>query len=367
VSGTLDRFAASTRTVSVVFSLFALIAINARASGADAHKPIGTISSGRRLTYGPRIGFSEGLGRISVNGKWGFINQRGEVVIAPRFDNLWSFSEGMAPAEVGHKWGFINTAGEMVIPPVIDIQSEFSEGVVCLQTGRGWQYFDTAGKVAIPATFESAGAFSEGWAPVVIEGKQHYIDHRGEIVLKPKVDRSEAFHEGLAVCWDGPQRTFGFLDRKGTQVVPTRFPRQVKWSPLGFQEGRALVPNDHRKWGFIDSKGIIVIPAEYDYASNFSEGLARVSTRNGCGFIDRQGTYVIEPRLEHAGDFSDGLASAKTEKEAGYIDHTGKLQIHLSREDTLWDFEGGFAIVMLPDLKWGYIDKAGKWIWNPTK
>jgi len=353
--------------VCVVLSLFGLAAINATISGADADKADGRISSDRRLRNGPRIGFSEGLGRISVNEKWGFINDRGQVVIAPRFDNLWSFSEGLAPALVGNKWGFINTAGIMVIPPAADVQSEFSEGVVGLWTGRGWQYFDKAGKVAIPATFESAGAFSEGWAPVVIAGKQHYIDHRGNIVLTPDVYRSTDFREGLAVCWDRPGSNFGFIDRKSTKVVPTRFPSQVKWFPLGFHDGRALVPDGKGKWGFIDSKGMMVIPAVYDYGSNFSEGLARVWTRDGCGFIDRQGRYVIEPRFENAGDFSDGLAWAKTEKEAGYIDHMGKMQIHMSREDTLWDFEGGFAIVMKPDLKWGYIDKAGKWLWGPTK
>src|SRR5277367_2697318 len=98
------------RTMCGVLFLIAIVAINATASGADSEKPTDKISSGRRLTLGPRVGFSEGLGRISINGKWGFIDEHGRVVIAPRFDNLWSFSDGMAPALVGRKWGFINRA-----------------------------------------------------------------------------------------------------------------------------------------------------------------------------------------------------------------------------------------------------------------
>ena len=50
-----------------------------------------------------------------------------------------------------------------------------------------------------------------------------------------------------------------------------------------------------------------------------------------------------------------------------YIDHAGKVQIQRSRGETLWDFEGGFAIVMTPDEAWGYIDRSGKWMWRPTK
>jgi hypothetical protein len=127
----------------------------------------------RALRNHPRIGFSEGLGRISVHGKWGFINEQGKVVVAPRFDNLWSFSEGMAPAMLGHKWGFINATGKIVIPLESDVESEFSEGVACVYVGREWKYLDKAGNVAIHSKFESAGAFSEGWAPVVLSGRQH--------------------------------------------------------------------------------------------------------------------------------------------------------------------------------------------------
>jgi hypothetical protein len=117
----------------------------------------------RALRIGPRIGFSEGLGRISINGKWGFINEQGKVVVAPRFDNLWSFSEGMAPAMLGHKWGFINAAGKIVIPLESDVDSEFSEGVASVSVGGEYRYLDKTGHVAIHAKFESAGNFSEGW------------------------------------------------------------------------------------------------------------------------------------------------------------------------------------------------------------
>jgi hypothetical protein len=345
-----------------------IIATNVTASAADTDKPNGQTSSDRPLRHGPRIGFSEGLGRISVNKKWGFINEQGRVVIAPRFDNEWSFSEGMAPVMLGHKWGFIDTAGKMVIPPVSLAGSEFSEGVACVAVDRRWQYLDKTGKLAFPETYELPGAFSEGWAPVIVAGKQHYIDHQGHIVLMPEVYRSGAFHEGLAVFWDRPQRAFGFIDRKGAQVIPARFTTSGNWFPLGFQEGRALVCDHEGKFGFIDRKGNMVLPAEYDYASNVSEGLARVGFhRSGFGFIDHAGQYVIRPHFERASDFSNGLAAVRSQEENGYIDHTGKMRIHLGRKDTLYDFEGGFAIVVRPDLTWGYIDKTGNWIWKSTK
>ena len=45
------------------------------------------------------------------NGKYGFVNKRGEFVIAPQFADVWNFSEGLAAVRVGRtrsgKWGYI--------------------------------------------------------------------------------------------------------------------------------------------------------------------------------------------------------------------------------------------------------------------
>ena len=54
------------------------------------------------------------------DGKWGLINQRGELVVELQFDRVESFSEGLAQVERDGKWGLINTAGEIVTQPEYD-------------------------------------------------------------------------------------------------------------------------------------------------------------------------------------------------------------------------------------------------------
>lgn len=48
------------------------------------------------------------------NGKWGFINNQGEVVIKPQFKDASSFSNGIGGVSNGSKWAFINEAGRVV-------------------------------------------------------------------------------------------------------------------------------------------------------------------------------------------------------------------------------------------------------------
>lgn len=69
--------------------------------------------------------FSEGLGAINVNGKWGFVDTSGDLVIESSFEDALPFSEGIAPVMSGGKWGYIDKSGKIVIKPQYDIAECF--------------------------------------------------------------------------------------------------------------------------------------------------------------------------------------------------------------------------------------------------
>ena len=62
------------------------------------------------------------------------------------------------------------------------------------------------------------------------------------------------------------------------------------------------------KYGFIDTRGREVIPLEYDYAENFSEGLAKVVRNDKWGMINKQGIEVVLCQYDKTGDFNEGMA-----------------------------------------------------------
>lgn len=66
---------------------------------------------------GPRYknvrSFSEGLAPVQAKtGRWGFINERQEWVIQPRFEDAREFQGGKAAVRQNSQWGFINKRGE---------------------------------------------------------------------------------------------------------------------------------------------------------------------------------------------------------------------------------------------------------------
>jgi hypothetical protein len=137
-----------------------------------------------------------------------------------------------------------------------------------------------------------------------------------------------------------------------------------------------------RKELFRIRSGKVVMEPAYDQVLSFSDGLAGVNRGGGLssgprptiaggrwGFIDRSGKVVIPPRFDFVGKFQDGIAPVNVggvkEGKWGYIDKTGNMVIP-PRFDQAREFSDGLARVKVGD-KTGYIDKAGKYVWNLSR
>jgi WG containing repeat len=114
---------------------------------------------------------------IIENGKPGFIDQIGKVIIQPNTDWFSStpegkhFVEGFEPAQTrgrpgmtnGLKWDYLNTEGKFAIAPQFTLTTPFSEGLAAVRD-RFYGYVDHTGKFVIQPQFEEAYGFSEGLA-----------------------------------------------------------------------------------------------------------------------------------------------------------------------------------------------------------
>lgn len=74
------------------------------------------------------------------------------------------FCEGLSPAFKDGKWGYINENGDIVIPFVYDEAKPFSDGLAAVKRGKYYGYIDYNNKVIIDFQFVEAGPFIEGLA-----------------------------------------------------------------------------------------------------------------------------------------------------------------------------------------------------------
>ena len=73
--------------------------------------------------------FSEDLAAVKLNGKYGFIDKMGNIVIQPQFEWAFRFREGFAWVREDRS-GFIDRTGKLVVDPPAGTHCwEFREGL----------------------------------------------------------------------------------------------------------------------------------------------------------------------------------------------------------------------------------------------
>ena len=90
--------------------------------------------------------------------------------------------------------------------------------------------------------------------------------------------------------------------------------------------------------------------------SSSPEELVKLFSDNQFGFINLSGQIVIKPQFEYVSDFHEGIAIARTkENKYGFINRKGEWIVP-PVYDGVREFNEGLAAVYLSDKGWGFID-----------
>jgi hypothetical protein len=102
------------------------------------------------------------------------------VVISPKYDLVDSFSEGLARVLLNDKYGFIDQSRKEVIPLKYDLTFDFSEGLARVKLNDKYGFIDKNGKEIIPLKYDEADwDFIEDLARVKLNGKWGHVDKNG--------------------------------------------------------------------------------------------------------------------------------------------------------------------------------------------
>lgn len=75
---------------------------------------------------------------VKQNGKWGFVDTDGTLVIDCKFENAKSFGQHLAAVKQDGKWGYIDRNGNIVIPCIYEDADSFQNGHAFVKTEAGW-------------------------------------------------------------------------------------------------------------------------------------------------------------------------------------------------------------------------------------
>ncbi|MDC7741669.1 WG repeat-containing protein [Rhizobium binxianense] len=276
--------------------------------------------------------FSEGLAAVRSEGKFGYIDSSGEMVIAPMFDLARGFRKGHAEVVVGDKAGIIDRTGKFLLSPNYARAIPFSAGAALVRPGK-----------AIAS--ESYGLLRFTARELFLQrDNPHYllIDLPSGKILKDELAIKE-FEFGTFVWAAQPgDKRYGLLAPDGTWKIEPRFETVGELSG-----GRAIVC-----YGGSDG-----------HRGRSSQRERADSTQ--CGVIGRDGQTILSPQQFWIQGYRNGFYRVAKNQKMGVLDEAGRLLGGRLFDDAILpDYSGEVAKILL-DGQWIGLNRAGDLVPNP--
>lgn len=208
--------------------------------------------------------FAAGLPvRVRLNNRWGLINAQGQLLQPCIYTYIGPWSEGLALVVNEGKFGYLNAAGKIVVPvnflydrdQLGDNPFSNNSARVLLEKKAG--LIDSTGKLVLPRDFDDVKPYQEGFAPVNKKGKWGYADKLQKLRIPYTYDEAWPFVNGVAFV--GVNGKIALIDTKGNFVVPPVLDEAIR-----LKTGYMLVGDSTGRKGLLDSTGAWVLPCMYD-------------------------------------------------------------------------------------------------------
>jgi hypothetical protein len=274
----------------------------------------------------------DGLARVTLNGKTGFINRNGSFVIEPVFDKAWPFEPGVGrtSTEQGGVVGVIDKSGAWVFRTAyqqVHLAKVFGKDLTVAsvfgyhfkKAGR-WGLLDLDGHVALDADFDQTVSRCEDGRLVAYRNKEWLYFRADGSPLQPPNGR---LIDGT--CGGKPPYTlkigdkFGLVDTDSNPLTPVQFEAVGRVTP-----GIRNVKIDG-KWGRIGSDGRWLLEPKFDYLSDGVDILV-ASIDGKRGFMRSDGSWLIEPKFD---------AARRRDKDTGFVTVAGATGV-LRLKDQSW-------------------------------
>lgn len=261
------------------------------------------------------VGFRNGLCPVKKDGKWGYMNDKGEIVIEHQFDVAKTFSnDGLARVRCGKEWFFINKSGKKSLTYDKIITGMSKNRAVVIINGEK-TLINKGGEIICKLDADKVSGFrDDNYAHIIKNNKAALIDTLGNIVLSTEYNAIETFEGGIAAVVKDD--LYGYIDITGKEIIPVKYEDYIssldeKGSPI-----RGVQIYENWKWlntyydlqgnliwqDFTSSKKSIPYnPEREDFVEYFDSHLAELDPIEGIYYVTHKTYYQDRDNLNSIG------------------------------------------------------------------
>lgn len=275
----------------------------------------------------------KGLIPIWKNGKMGYINDKGIVLIAPSYEQILGFGiKGWGNDEVSfvkkdNRWGLFSNKKQIELTPI--------------------QYTDI---------FNSPYGFK-----VKLNNRFGLIDIDGRELIKPLYDKiiDSTFNTALIVQ---SNNLFGLVKFDGTILSP------VMYQSIESNSGYWNVKREN-KIGLLNDFGVVIVQPKYQEIKDFlnANELASIKLNGKYGMINKSGVEIIKPLYDYPILFNNGKSQVSINGKSLIINTDGSVFINNFSNSSLYSLsfnKQSVDVVLDKKFEKMYNDATGKIIYS---
>ncbi len=275
--------------------------------------------------------FSEGLAPVIKDGKWVYIDSRGNIKLSPDnglpvLGSARGFREGLANVMINGKWGYIDLTGNEVIRPTFIYPADFEDGHVLVVTNDlTWMIINRDGKRLLPE-YRIVSNFRGGYAAVM-------GDFKG--VPENRTERLRYWFTDTAGIRTPEEPQFDLVGQFGSQLCPVLVGSEASQEMLNYPGLMQAAKRIGGKWGFIREDGSFYIPPTFDGSRSFHQGMVAVKKGDFWAYMDTNANYLSDFEFRWAGDF-DPCGVAHVQLGPAHNDYDGRFAYFNLYGDIFW-------------------------------
>ena len=339
---------------------------------------------------------NDGLARVRVAGRIGFIDRSGRFVIDPIFDEAWAFTSGFPLTQVRQgrsvgaidrtgawmfrldadalhravssattggeqfgwhfqrddRWGLLDLDGHVVLDAAFDqTVQRCADGHLVAFKGREWSYFRSDGSSLQPSVGRILDANCGSPAPYIVKAGDKFglVDGDGKEIVPPAFDALIPVTRGV---WNAKlAEKWGRIGPDGQWLFVPKFDDLSRGNPM-------IVAAMDGKRGFLQADGSWLIEPRFDAARPRDSETAFVTTDGKTGVIRvKDQSWTVVPRPGVMCEIPYGILS-QGEGRRAIFSRSGEAWIDAGVDRIGIDLEAGL-LPFLKDGKWGLMDTAG--------
>lgn len=318
--------------------------------------------------------FQMNLFPVTKQGKFGYMNVKGELVISAEYNEAYAFQDGLAVVSKNELFGLIDKKNQVVIPFQFDEMSEFTQNRSIVQKESKFGVIDRQGKIIFPLIYDDIVMLHPGVYEVMEGDSTHYLDGNGQKISWSQAEDKPSFaqtmsklHPEFELVGDldrGSNRAvvkkagqLNYIDSTGKLVLVT----PMEWFPdalnLAKYKSSYAVFRKKEKYGLMDLSGKMVQKNVYEASGPFT-GYWPVKDKGNWALLDSKGKVVLPFEYNFIRYVDELGYLIERGGLFGLLNASAKIVLPVSFSN-IKNFESNYFLVSV-DEKYGLYSKEGK-------